>query len=152
MSKDALKICLKRSSLSLRWEKGQIVGRIPALSEVDADLLKEYIAEEAIDGTYIDVEETIEEAEYLRKRRIRNASSFLHHIGCYRISLEVMLLFTTLDVERDWVYHHLPELNAELNTPRNVELNRIIACTPSNIADFSEKIRPVLDGVPPCLI
>ena len=65
--------------------------------------------------------------------------------------MEVLLFFITLGVERDRVYHQLPELNAELNSPRNVELNRIIACTPSNITDFSEKIRPVLDGVPPCL-
>ena len=117
---------LKRSSLSLRWEKGQIVGRTPTLSGVDVDLLKEYIVEEVIDGNYIDVEETIEEAECLCPRRIKNASSFLYHIGCYKISMEVMLLFITLGVERDWVYHHLPEYNAELSTPKNVEINRII--------------------------
>ena len=44
--------------------------------------------------------------------------------------MEVMLLFITLGVERDLVYHHLPEYNAELSTPKNVEINRIIACTP----------------------
>ena len=37
--------------------------------------------------------------------------------------MEVLLFFITLGVERDWVYHQLPELNAELNSPRNVELN-----------------------------
>ena len=37
LSKDAKKTSLKRSSLSLRWDKGTTVGRIPTLSEVDID-------------------------------------------------------------------------------------------------------------------
>ncbi|KAK8890838.1 hypothetical protein M9Y10_028037 [Tritrichomonas musculus] len=60
LSKDAQKTCFKRSSLSLRWEKGMTVGRLPILTDVDIDILKENITENAIDGEYIDVEYAVD--------------------------------------------------------------------------------------------
>ena len=117
LSKDAIKTCLKRSSLSLRWDKGTTVGRIPTLSEVDIDALKTYIIDNAIDGEFIEVEETIEEAERLRKERIKKARNFLIFIDCYKIAEEILLFSHSQDIERDWVYHHINELKAELNTP-----------------------------------
>lgn len=80
LSHDALNTCFKRSSLSLRWEKGTTVGRLPILSDVDIDNLKLNVIENAIDGEYLDVEYAVEVAEMLRNERIEKAINFLTHI------------------------------------------------------------------------
>ena len=76
ISDEAIKTCLKRSSLSLTWEKGCTSGSIPLLSEVDVFRLKEYVIENAVDGSYIVVDNTIEKANFLRKERFAKAHSF----------------------------------------------------------------------------
>lgn len=151
LSKDAQKTCFKRSSLSLRWEKGMTVGRLPILTDVDIDILKEHITENAIDGEYIDVEYAVEIADILRNDRIENAISFLQHIKCYGICDEIRDFSRSNETGRSWVYQHLHDLETELRTPKNVEINRILACTPEKIGIFCETFLPIVDEIPPPL-
>ena len=151
ISDEAIKTCLKRSSLSLTWEKGQIAGNIPLLSEVDVFKLKDYVLETSIDGTYLDVNDTIEKANYLRKERFSNAHSFLIKIRCYNIIEELREEFNKHDAGRDWVYQHIEELEADLSTPRNIEVNRLVACTPEKIQLYTRTLFPFLEQIHPSL-
>ena len=67
LSSEVLKTCLKRSSLSLQWSECTTCGIIPIIPEVDVFTLKEYVLETAIDGSYKDVDDAIEKADFLRK-------------------------------------------------------------------------------------
>lgn len=151
LSSEALKTCLKRSSLSLTWSKGSICGNIPLLSEVDVYSLKEYALETAIDGSYIDVEDVIEKANFLRTTRFSNARCFLVKINCFNIIQEIREEFDKHDAGRDWVYQHIQELEADLMTPRNIEVNRLVACTPSKIELYTNTLFPFLINIPPSL-
>ena len=151
ISDEAIKTCLKRSALSLEWQKGQISGNIPLLSEVDVYKLKEYALETAIDGTYLDVNDTIEKANYLRKVRFSNARSFLIKINCYNIIGELSDEFSRHDAGKDWVYQHMEELEADLSTPRNIEVNRLVACTPQKIQLYTQTLFPLLQQIHPSL-
>lgn len=151
LNHDSIRTCLKRSSLSLYWDKGKHLGNLPILSDVDIDILKQRIVDHALDGEYIDVEDTIELAEILRKERIRQAKKFLFEIGCFSIHQEIEEYSQNKETGRHWVYQHLAELESELHTPRNVELNRIIACTPENMKYFCSQFFPLIENIPPCL-
>lgn len=144
ISDEAIKTCLKRSSLSLNWEKGCTCGNIPLLSEVDVFRLKEYVIDNAIDGCYIDVDNTIEKANFLRKERFTKARNFLLKINCYNIINELADEFKKHDAGKDWVYQHMDELEADLQTPRNIELNRLVACTPEKISHYTDTLFPRL--------
>ena len=91
----------------MEWQKGQISGNIPLLSEVDVYKLKEYALEIAIDGAYLDINDTIEKANYLWKGRFSNARSFLIRINCYNKIRELSDEFSKYDAGRDWVYQHM---------------------------------------------
>ena len=93
LSRDAIHTCIKRSSLSLPWEKGKIFGNLPVLPACDIKILKDYILENATDGIYIDVEDTIEKVEELRKERFQKARSFLNKVICYGILTEIEEFF-----------------------------------------------------------
>ena len=135
----------------MEWQKGQISGNIPLLSEVDVYKLKEYALETAIDGTYLDVNDTIEKANYLRKVRFSNARSFLIKINCYNIIGELSDEFSRHDAGKDWVYQHMEELEADLSTPRNIEVNRLVACTPQKIQLYTQTLFPLLQQIHPSL-
>lgn len=60
-------------------------GTIPLLSEVDVFRLKEYIIDNETNGCYIDVDSTVEKANFLRKERFAKARNFLLRINCYNI-------------------------------------------------------------------
>ncbi len=49
--------------------------------------------ENATDGIYIDVEDTIEKVEELRKERFQKARSFLNKVICYGILTEIEEFF-----------------------------------------------------------
>lgn len=151
LSKDAIRTCLKRSSLSLIWTKGKIVGNIPVLSDPDIETLKDFIFDNAIEGQYIDVEDTIEKAEELRKERFKNARLFLTRCDCYAILNEVEQLFNNHEATRSWVYQHIDELHAQLLTPKNIEINRLLACTPEKISKFIDKFFPIVSKFHQCL-
>lgn len=148
---DALRSCFKRSSLSLRWEKGMTGGRLPILSDVDIDQMKQMIVENAIEGEYIDVEYAVEVAEMLRSKRIQNAIDFLNAIECYGICEEIREFAQSIETGKTWVYQHLIELESELHTPGNIEINRIMACTPQNIELFTQVFMPIVSKIPPSL-
>ena len=152
LSHDAIKTCIKRSSLSLRWDKGEISGKLPTISPVDVDLLKDYIIDNALHGEYIDVEDTVDEAERLRTDRIANARKFLIQIKCFKILEEVVFYSMRQEPARTWVYQHIDDLESELYTPRNIETNRLIACTPEKIIKFADIFYQVLQGYDPPLI
>lgn len=80
--KDAIKSCLKRSSLSLQWIYRGWGGNIPLISEVDVIILKEYVIENAFDGAYVNVEDIVEKANFLRKQRFQQAFNFLTKCNC----------------------------------------------------------------------
>ena len=152
LSHDAIKTCIKRSSLSLRWDKGEISGKLPTISPVDVDSLKDYIVDNALQGEYIDVEDTVDEAERLRTERIANARRFLIQIKCFKILEEVTIYSMRQEPARTWVYQHIDDLESELYTPRNIETNRLIACTPEKIIKFADIFYQVLQGYDPPLI
>lgn len=151
LSKDAIKTCLKRSSLSLQWIKGGCSGNLPLISEVDILALKEYAIENAIDGSFVDVEDIVEKANFLRKQRFQHATNFLTKCRCYSIIEELHKEQNIHDAGKTWVYSHLDELEADLNTPRNIELNRLISCTAENIVNYTDKLFPVLNSIEPVL-
>lgn len=151
LSRDAIRTCLKRSSLSLNWIKGKAVGNLPVLSDPDIDTLKEYIFDNAIEGQYIDVEDSIEKAEELRKERFANARLFLTRCNCFGILNEVEQTYNGHETTRSWIYQHLDELHAQLFTPKNVELNRLLACTPEKISKFINKFFPIVQKYHSCL-
>lgn len=144
LSRDAIRTYLKRSSLSLNWVKGKAVGNIPALSDPDIDTLKEYIFDNANEGQYIDVEDSIEKAEELRKERFGNARLFLTKCNCFGILNEVEQTYNDHETTHSWIYQHLDELQAQLYTPKNVELNRLLACTPEKICKFINEFFPIV--------
>ncbi len=151
LSRDAIHTCIKRSSLSLPWEKGKIFGNLPVLPACDIEILKDYILENATDGIYIDVEDTIEKVEELRKERFQKARSFLNKVNCYGILTEIEEFFNEHSAGRTWVYEHLEELQAQLFTPRNIQINRLLACTPNKIQSFLLVFIPLVENFLPCL-
>ena len=151
LSRDAIRTCLKRSSLSLNWTKGQTVGNIPVLSDPDIETLNEYIFDNSIEGQYIDVEDTIDKAEELRNARYANARLFLDQYEWYGILKEVEEIYNDHEATSHWFYQHLEELQAQLFTPKNVELNRLLACTPEKIIKFTNKFYPIISKYRSCL-
>lgn len=130
LSHEAIKTCLKRSSLALEWYKSTTCGKLPVLSQVDIDHLKKHIIDNSADNEYIDVDDTLEVAENLRLKRIQLAESFLTKINCYSIFDEICEQVGNYEATRDWLYKNLEQLQSELQTPRNIAINRYIACTP----------------------
>ena len=151
LSCEAIQTCLKRSSLSLEWIKGSTCGNIPLLSEVDVLTLKQNIIDNAFEGCYLNVEDTIEKAIFLRAQRFKLAQKFLIKIKYYGILRDIINKFQVHDDGRSWVYQHINELEADIKTPRNIELNRLIACTPSNISYYTSKLFPILMKINPAL-
>lgn len=151
ISKEAIKTCLKRSSLSLQWTKGCICGAIPLLSEVDVIDLKDHVIENSFDGNYLDIDDAVEKATFLRNARFQNATKFLQIINCFSIIEELNKEAANHEAGRTWVYSHVEELEADLRTPRNIELNRLINCTPEKMRTYTTKLFPVLDKINPAL-
>lgn len=108
---------------------------------------KEYSIENAIDGTYADVENIVEKANFLRKQIFEHAINFLIKCNCYGIIKEIEKELNVHDDGKTWVYSHLDELEADLNTPRNIELNRSISCTAENITNCTDMLFPLLDSI-----
>ena len=151
LSRDAIKTCLKRSSLSLNWTKSQCVGKIPVISDPDVKTLREYIYDNSNEGQFIDVEDTVEKAEELRRNRYGRARQFLTQCQCYGILKEIDKLYDNYEATRVWVYEHLEELQAQLFSPKNIEINRALACTPEKITRFTNKFIPIVQRFRPCL-
>lgn len=85
------------------------------------------------------------------KERLANANSFLIRINCFGIIEEIDEQIGDLEGTRTWIYDHIEELNAQLSTPRNIVLNRLIACTPDKIFNYTLLLFPVLEHINPCL-
>ena len=151
LSHDAIKTCLKRSSLSIEWDKGTACGRLPIISNVDIDSLKEYIKENYSECQYFDAEDVLEQIILLRQKRFKLANNFLFDIKCYSIISELKNEYDNVQAEKGWLYMNKDKLEAELLTPKNVEINRMIACTPQNILDFTEIFIPIVDNYHPIL-
>ena len=144
LNKDAIKTCLKRSSLSMKWLKGETFGKIPVLSDVDIDTLKAYILDSTTGNDYIDVDQIVEMSAELRNNRFSNAQKFLIECNCYSIMQEVQELYDDYDVCNTWVYQNIKTLETELCTPQNVEINRLIAWTQENIQIFIDVFSQLL--------
>lgn len=72
-------------------------------------------------------------------------------INCFFIIQEISEEFNKHDAGRDWVYQHIHELEADLMTPRNIEVNRLVACTPSKIETYTKTLFLFLIDIPPSL-
>lgn len=151
LSHEAIKTCLKRSSLSLQWYKSSTCGKLPVLSQVDIDQLKKHILENSFDGEYIDVDDTLDAAENLRLRRLESAENFLIKVNCYSIYDEIIQQAGNYEATRDWLYKNLDNLQSELQSPRNVVINRFVSCTPEKIHYYTSILIPKLDNIDPSL-
>lgn len=105
----------------------------------------------ATDGIYIDVEDTIEKVEELRKERFQKARSFLNKVICYGILTKIEEFFNEHSAGRTWVYEHLKKLQAQLFTPQNIQVNRLLGCTPNKIQIFLLVFIPLVENFLPCL-
>ena len=56
-----------------------------------------------------------------------------------------------IETGKTCINEHLIELESELHTPRNIELNRIIACTLQNIELFTQVFLPIVSKIPSSL-
>ena len=87
LSHVAIQTCLKRSSLSLSWGKGETDGRYPIFSPVDVENLKEYIKEHYISEDFLDIENTVEQSEKFKTLRFINSRQFLIKCNCFEIGI-----------------------------------------------------------------
>lgn len=65
--------------------------------------------------------------------------------------MELETLYRSQETTRNWVYQNQDQLNSELKTPRNIEINRIIASTPAKIDFFTSTLFPILNDIKPAL-
>lgn len=107
--------------------------------------------ETTINGSYFDIDDAIEKVNFLKKKYLTKTSNFLVIINCYIIIKEISHEFNSYDTGIDWVYKHLDEFEAYLMTPRNIELNRIVACTSSKIRLYTNTLFPILKDIPTVL-
>lgn len=99
----------------------------------------------------MDIDDVVEKATFLRNARFQNATKFLQIINCFSIIEELNKEAANHEAGRTWVYNHVEELEADLRTPRNIELNRLINCTPEKMRTYTTKLFPVLDKINPAL-
>lgn len=99
----------------------------------------------------MDIDDAVEKATFLRNARFQNATKFLQIINCFSIIEELNKEAANHEAGRTWVYSHVEELEADLRTPRNIELNRLINCTPEKMRTYTTKLFPVLDKINPAL-
>lgn len=104
-----------------------------------------------IDGSYFDVDDAIEKVNILRKKQFTSTIYFLVIINCYIIIEEIGHEFNWNDTGRDLIYKKLDEFEADLMTPRNIELNKIVACTSSKIRLYTNTLLPFLKDIPTIL-
>ena len=81
------------------------------------------------------------------KERLANANSFLIRINCFSIIEEIHEQIGDLEGTRTWIYDHIEELNAQLSTPKNIVLNRLIACNTDKIFNYTLLLFPVLEHI-----
>lgn len=55
------------------------------------------------------------------------------------------------EATRDWLYKSLDQLQSELQSPRNIVINRYISCTPDKIKTYTSELFPRLENIDPYL-
>lgn len=151
LSSRAIKTCFRRSSLALKWKKGQIYGNDFYLSKPDIDILKQYISDRCENDDPSDAKDLLEEALLIRKQRQFKAVNFLRKIDCQNIADE--LENDELDQPvRSWINANLSELDAKIRASRIVDGDRYFSCCPEIIEPFFNLLEKCLDGVQPPLI
>ena len=147
----AIKTCLKRSALCLRWEKGRTYGNEPFLSEPDIEELRDYISEQCNGFDPIDANDLLAQALLIRRERQKKAIDFLTQINCTNIADELQ----EEDIDepvRSWINIHLNELEASVKSGQIVDYERYFSCTPQKVTPYLNTVKPLLENTHPALI
>ena len=151
LSASALKTCLKRSALALKWIKGKTYGNETYLSKPDIQILSEYISDRCDESNPSDTSDILAEALLIRKERKCKAIKFLKNIGCDNIVNDLESEDFQEPV-RSWINQNLIELHAKIKSARVVDSERYFSCTTEIIISFFQISSEILKDVEPALI
>lgn len=143
--------CLKLSSMGYLWDLHMKPGAKPYLCDKDFASLKDSVQEAAMLGAAMDPIEVLDEAYKLKGERIAYAIAFLRHIKSY----ELLTKISEKEMKppcRSWINGVLDQLDAAIKNRRQIDPERILACSTTVVNAFYIMFSNIIRSVPPWLL
>ena len=143
---------VKKSALGLPWVPNGEGGRHPFLSPTDMQELKNSALERCRNGTnYLELSEFLELALEIKTARLLSAAKFLRTINCPKIA-SLLSAEEELEPSRVWINTTAEQLGFTLETPQDIEANRLDASSKSLIKRFYQIHKQLVESCPRALI